>query len=147
VQQEDREREKRDKAEQKRIKKMLDDEDRERKRRDAEVAKETERLRKEFGMQGQEYSNKPNLPPRPAQNSRPQLQPPGTWNGVAPPARPVSAGPSQGFNNWFHGSGAGSAGPPPQNYGAPQQPQHNQGRRRGGSADGNKIQKKRSLFF
>lgn len=153
VQQEDKEREKRDREEQKRIKKMLEEEEKEAKRRDAEVAKETERLRKQFGIQGQDYSaSKPALPPRPAQNYRPQqpqLQPPGmgySWNGAAPPPRPVSAGPSHSFSNWLHGPGIGPQVPPPQNYGPPQQPQHVPGRRRGGSAD-NKIQKKRSVFF
>ncbi|KAJ8105392.1 hypothetical protein ONZ43_g7444 [Nemania bipapillata] len=64
-QQEEREREKRDKAEQKRIKKMLEDEERERRKREAAVEKETQRLRKEFGMEGQDYGSRPNLPPRP----------------------------------------------------------------------------------
>ncbi|KAI0127444.1 hypothetical protein BJ170DRAFT_372696 [Xylariales sp. AK1849] len=158
VQQEEREREKRDKDEQKRIKRMLDDEEKERKRQDAEVAKETERLRKQFGMQGQDYeASRPSLPPRPnpAQTnghpSQPHLQAPGTWSGMAPPRRPVSAGPSQGLSSWWHGPGVNPASQPPQNYGPPpQQTSHKPGRRRGGSADdntGSKIPKKRSMFF
>ncbi|KAK0711301.1 hypothetical protein B0H67DRAFT_584929 [Lasiosphaeris hirsuta] len=54
VEREEREREKRERAEQKRIKKMLEEEDRERRRREAEVAKETERLRKQYGVEGQD---------------------------------------------------------------------------------------------
>lgn len=149
VQREEREREKREKEEQKRIKKMLEDEERERRRREAEIEKETEQLRKQFGMQGQDYeTSRPNLPPRPANQTngrvpQPQLQPPGAWNGQAPPPRPVSAGPSNALSNWWHGPGAGPA-PPPQ--GPTQQPQSSSGRRRNGS-EGNKIQKKRSVFF
>lgn len=153
VQQEDREREKRDKAEQKRIKKMLEEEEKERKRQEAEVAKETERLRKQYGMQGQDFA-KPSLPPRPnagPSNARPpsHLQGPGIWNGMQPPPRPVSAGPSHGvhFSPYWQGPGMGPGGPPPQNYGPPQQPHNGPGRRRGGSADLAKIQKKRSVFF
>ena len=118
VEREQREREKRERAEQKRIKKMLEDEDRERRRREAEVAKETERLRKKYGVDGQEI---PPLPPRPQQqNSFPPppavVPPPPHYNrppaapyyppppvgggGLSPwgsspalPPRPVSAGP------------------------------------------------------
>ncbi|KAI1102820.1 hypothetical protein F4804DRAFT_311792 [Jackrogersella minutella] len=136
MQQERREREKQERAEQRRIKRMLEDEEeRERQRRDAEVALETERLRKQFGMQGQDFGPKPNLPPRPHLPS--QLQPP------IPPPRPVSAEPRPhggGFGNWFHGLGT-SPGMPQGGYG--QQP----GRRRGGSADEGKMQKKKSTFF
>ncbi|EAQ91189.1 hypothetical protein CHGG_03124 [Chaetomium globosum CBS 148.51] len=46
VEREQREREKAERAEQKRIKKMIEDEEKERRRREAEIAKETERLRK-----------------------------------------------------------------------------------------------------
>ncbi|KAI1404020.1 hypothetical protein F4819DRAFT_449185 [Hypoxylon fuscum] len=148
VQQEEREREKRDRAEQKRIKKMLEEEEKERQRRDAEVAKETERLRKQFGMQGQDFGPKPNLPPRPSAGAGPsrpqvQLQPPN------PPPRPLSAEPRPhhgGFGSWFHGVGPSPGAPPPGSYGyAPPQP--SSGRRRGGSADNGKMQKKRSTFF
>ncbi|XXG96571.1 hypothetical protein Hte_002856 [Hypoxylon texense] len=158
VQQEEREREKRDRAEQKRIKKMLEDEERERQRRDAEVAKETERLRKEFGLAGQDFGPKPSLPPRPSHNgaSSSQLHPP------APPPRPVSAGPRPhggggGFGGWFHGVGSSPGAPMPH----PQQGNpygysngnasgsSSTGRRRGGSAgEGTgKVQKKKSTFF
>ncbi|KAI0142805.1 hypothetical protein GGR57DRAFT_375281 [Xylariaceae sp. FL1272] len=139
----EREREKRDKAEQKRIKKMLDEEEKERKRRDAEVAKETERLRKEFGMEGQDY-RPPNLPPRPSPNpsshagpSRPTLH----VQTLPPPTRPLSAEPRPlggGHGSWFGGPSIGPSFFP----GSQPKP----GRRRGGSGDG-KIQKKKSTFF
>ncbi|KAI0486845.1 hypothetical protein F4859DRAFT_316000 [Xylaria cf. heliscus] len=154
TQQEEREREKRDKAEQKRIKKMLEDEEKERRKREAEIEKETERLRKEFGMEGQEYGPRPNLPPRPspfpdsnAGPSRPVLH----LQTPAPPPRPSSAGPRPpgvGHSSWFSSFGAGPGmmhqsqffGPPPA------QSQVRPGRRRGGSGDGG-ILKKKSTFF
>ncbi|KAK4106289.1 hypothetical protein N658DRAFT_14240 [Parathielavia hyrcaniae] len=65
VEREQREREKAERAEQKRIKKMIEEEEKERRRREAEVAKETERLRKMYGVQGQDLpSDRPPLPPR-----------------------------------------------------------------------------------
>ncbi|KAJ2899041.1 hypothetical protein MKZ38_003442 [Zalerion maritima] len=91
VEKEEREREKWDKAEQKRIKKMLEDEGKERRRRDAEVTKETERLKKLYGIEGQDFggasggrpppppvmaSSPPQLPPR-----RPQVASPGGYSG------------------------------------------------------------------
>jgi len=118
VEREEREREKRERAEQKRIKKMLEEEDKERRRREAEIAKETERLRKKYGVEGQEL---PALPPRPTNAAPPQVFPPppssiygappqhfykppkqngglgpGPWGGPPPtlPPRPVSAGPA-----------------------------------------------------
>lgn len=149
IQKEERERERRDKEEQKRIKKMLEEEEKQRRRREADIEKETAQLRKQFGMQGQDYpANRPNLPPRQANGHAPQqqLQQPGSWNGSAPHTRPLSAGPSHGFGNRGQGPGVGPVAP--QQYGQPQpqQPQNNSGRGRVGS-DGNKIQKKRSVFF
>ncbi|KAK5629645.1 hypothetical protein RRF57_005360 [Xylaria bambusicola] len=146
----EREREKRDKAEQKRIKKMLEDEERERRKRDAEVEKETERLRKEFGMEGQDFGSKPNLPPRPgpvasgsAGPSRPALH----LQTPAPPPRPLSAGPRPaGHGSWFSGPAMGPGMPPQPAFYGPPQPQPKPGRRRGGSGDG-KIHKKKSTFF
>ncbi|KAK4123404.1 hypothetical protein N657DRAFT_620259 [Parathielavia appendiculata] len=65
VEREQREREKAERAEQKRIKKMIEEEEKERRRREAEVAKETERLRKLYGVEGQDLpSDRPPLPPR-----------------------------------------------------------------------------------
>ncbi|KAI1196618.1 hypothetical protein F5X97DRAFT_304659 [Nemania serpens] len=140
AQQEEREREKKAQAEQKRIKKMLEDEEKEQRRREAEVDKETERLRKQFGLAGQDYGPKPSLPPRQSPNfgsnagpSRPVLH---LQTPILPP-RPSSAGPRPpgvGHSSWFSGL-------------APQsQSQARPGRRRGGSGDG-KISKKKSTFF
>ncbi|KAI5863159.1 hypothetical protein GGS23DRAFT_596929 [Durotheca rogersii] len=144
VQQEEREREAREREEEARTRRMLEAEAREQqRRRDAEVARETERLRREFGLAGQSFGPAPRLPPRspaaPGQPFAPQLQVP------VPPARPVSAGPQPhgrgGFGTWFHGLGP-MAGPPP--------PQQQHGRRRVGSADSDrirKIQSKKSTLF
>lgn len=80
VEAEEKERERNERLEQKRLKKMLEAEEKERKRRDAEVAKETERLRKQYGVTGGvdkispiiQYTP-PSLPPRT------QLQPQDPW--------------------------------------------------------------------
>ena len=104
VEREQREREKADRAEQQRIKKMLDDEERERRRREDEVAKETERLRRMYGVEGQQLPSdqpqqqqaRPPLPPRnPYQPGSPQQQLSPWGYGPPPmlPPRPVSAGP------------------------------------------------------
>ncbi|KAI1116120.1 hypothetical protein F5Y14DRAFT_408140 [Nemania sp. NC0429] len=140
AQQEEREREKKEQAEQKRIKKMLEDEEKERRRREAEIDKETERLRKEFGLAGQDYGPRPSLPPRQSPGSdsnagpsRPVLH----LQTPALPPRPLSAGPrppGAGHSSWFSGF-------------VPQgQSQPKPGRRRGGSGDG-KLFKKKSTFF
>ncbi|KAI2612953.1 uncharacterized protein GGS25DRAFT_143316 [Hypoxylon fragiforme] len=142
VQQEEREREKQEREEQKRIKRMLDEEEKERRRRDAEVDKETARLLKEFGIQGQDFGPKPNLPPRPSAGPSfaqgPQLHPP------IPPPRPLSAEPRPhggGLSSWFHGMAPHAVAP------SSSQPLPHSGRRRGGSADAGKMQKKKSTFF
>ncbi|KAK4460518.1 hypothetical protein QBC42DRAFT_272141 [Cladorrhinum samala] len=117
LEREKREREKAERAEQKRIKKMLEEEEKERLRKEAEIAKETERLRKEYGVDGQDLpSDRPSLPPRPqVQAPVPQFAPPpvqtqpqhsnihglSPWfanPGPAPPPRPVSAGPTSVAN-------------------------------------------------
>ncbi|KAK0623300.1 hypothetical protein B0T14DRAFT_427167 [Immersiella caudata] len=111
VEREEREREKREKAEQKRIKKMLDEEEKERRRRDAEVAKETERLRKKYGVEGQEL---PPLPPRPANSSAsaapppPQFYPPPPSGYQGPPTQQYYKPPKQSG-----GLGPGPWGAPP----------------------------------
>ncbi|KAI9158967.1 hypothetical protein HJFPF1_06972 [Paramyrothecium foliicola] len=123
-------RERRDQEEQQRIKQMLDQEEQEsRRRREAEIEAETERLRREYGVQQQPTppapagSTSPALPPRPAQG--------GGWfgppSGPAPPQqppRPVSMSSAQ-MENWHHNSQ-----PPAQ---APQQQQQN-----GGGSSGRK---------
>ncbi|KAH9906480.1 hypothetical protein F4778DRAFT_651754 [Xylariomycetidae sp. FL2044] len=147
-------------AETKRLQAMVQkEEEKERKRREKEVAKETERLRREFGMAGQDFSaagssggNGPSLPPRPSGGGG--LYPP----AQQPPTRPQSAGPRPrpGAGGWF----TGPVGPmpamvhfapgPSQPYpGGPaqQRPPAGNGRMRGKSADGGKMLKKKSTFF
>lgn len=68
-QREERERERRDREEAMRIKKMLDDEEKEKRLRDAEVAKETERLRRLYGTEGQDL---PSSASGPAQQQQQQ---------------------------------------------------------------------------
>lgn len=88
---ETRDKENRDKEEQKRIKMMLEQEETERRRREAEVEKETERLRKEYGVAtpGGPAPSSPPLPPRPSAG--------GGWFGApVQPPRPNSVGPSPG---------------------------------------------------
>lgn len=144
VEREQREREKAERAEQKRIKKMIEDEEKERRRREAEVAKETERLRKEYGVEGQDLpSDRPPLPPRGAQpNQQQQASPPppgppyspqqqlSPW-GYAPtpmlPPRPVSAGPHSQQQQQQHGPPPGHAHAPP----GQQQQQQQQGQGQG----------------
>ncbi|KUI59221.1 hypothetical protein VP1G_06453 [Cytospora mali] len=118
-QREERERERRDREEAKRIKKMLDDEEKAKRLRDAEVAKETERLKKLYGTEGQDLpsgrpavqhqnSNSPPLPQRPQfqalaspplpqqHQQQPQQSPPPPVGGpqfAGPPSRPLSVGP------------------------------------------------------
>ncbi len=133
VQREEREREQRDRAEQERIQKMLEQEDNERRRRQADIDAETERLRREFGREGQDFpsgsgGSRPGAsasPPLPMRHQN-QLQ-------FAPPQRPVSAGPaSQGQpqSSWWRGP-AVNPGPPHQP--PPQQQQPPPGRGRNGS--------------
>ncbi|KAF7557504.1 hypothetical protein G7046_g6022 [Stylonectria norvegica] len=90
-------RQRRDEEEAARTKRILDREEQERRKREAEVELETERLRKEYGVDGQSFAapspshTSPQLPPRP------QLRVPGTWfDGAQPqlPPRPKSVGPS-----------------------------------------------------
>ncbi|KAK8034861.1 hypothetical protein PG993_009856 [Apiospora rasikravindrae] len=146
VEQEEREREKRDQAEQKRIKKMLEEEDKERRRRDAEVAQETERLRREFGIQGQDIdAQRPQVPPRNSQQLHPNSMA-GFMAQPAPPPRPMSAEPPHnssmqgGLSSWWHAHGGRGGGPSQLPFGP--------SRRRGGSdAAPNNVQKKHSVFF
>ncbi|POS77166.1 hypothetical protein DHEL01_v204432 [Diaporthe helianthi] len=109
-QREDRERERRDLEEQKRIKLMLEEEEKQKRRREAEIAKETERLRKLYGTEGQDLgTGRP-----PAQQQQQQKPHP---NFAPPPKRPTSVGPGTGpfhsatLNNLFAGR---PSGPPPQ---------------------------------
>ncbi|KAL2271469.1 hypothetical protein VTJ83DRAFT_840 [Remersonia thermophila] len=121
VEREEREREKAQRAEQKRIQKMIEQEEKERRRREAEVAKETERLRKLYGVEGQELPSErqkqqQQQPPQPPRPPPPPQQPPPMLNPAPPtlPPRPVSAGPysqrpgsSSGGHGYGHGQGSG----------------------------------------
>ncbi|KAK4179679.1 hypothetical protein QBC36DRAFT_67508 [Triangularia setosa] len=117
IEREQREREKAERAEQKRIKKMLEEEEKAQRKREVEIAKETERLRKKYGVEGQDLpSDRPSLPPRPSSSMHgspsvpqqqffppppPQQQQQPQWLGAPAPAlppRPVSAGPGSGPN-------------------------------------------------
>lgn len=98
---EDRERKRRDAAEQKRVKKMLEAEEKEKRRKQAEIEKETERLKKIYGAQGQlaltlptrpasNYNRYPSIPlqvpnPYPRPQSVPQPRPPQMRWGVPAP--------------------------------------------------------------
>jgi hypothetical protein len=98
IEAEERERERRDRHEQKRIKQMLAAEENERMRREAEVAKETERLRRQYGVNPVPDNF---VPTRPTVHFTPPL-----------PARPVSQaqGPSMPPRPQAHGR------PPPTNH-------------------------------
>ncbi|KAI9744790.1 MAG: hypothetical protein M1818_001715 [Claussenomyces sp. TS43310] len=81
VEAEEKERERAERHEQRHIKKMLEAEEKERQRQEAEVAKETERLRRQYGVQSTHEDAprvhfKPPLPARPGSSSRPNSQQP-----------------------------------------------------------------------
>jgi hypothetical protein len=115
VEREERERERAVRDEQRRIKKMLDEEEKARKKRDAEVAKETERLRKQYGVVGTAV---PPTPPRPQQQYQPpsQLRPQPPQSYHSAPARPLStpSGPNgfQQGTSWPGGAQAQFQRPP-----------------------------------
>ncbi|KAL2760893.1 hypothetical protein ACRALDRAFT_1059380 [Sodiomyces alcalophilus JCM 7366] len=123
-----REQERRDEEEARRIRDMLNREEEERRRRAAEVERETERLRRQYGVQSQAYSGpalannaaaSPPLPPRPSPNVgggggfSPSMSP--TALHTPPLAqRPLSTGPdrlhmSGGIAGWAPPSGAPSS--------------------------------------
>lgn len=106
VEREERDREKAERAEQKRIKKMIEEEEKERRRREAEIAKETERLRKVYGVQGQELpSDRPPLPPRmlSPQQQQQQQAPPHPLHIPAAPPPPHPA--QQQLSPWGYAGG------------------------------------------
>uniref|UniRef100_L2FV94 Uncharacterized protein n=1 Tax=Colletotrichum fructicola (strain Nara gc5) TaxID=1213859 RepID=L2FV94_COLFN len=109
-----RERERRDAEEAKRITKMLEKEDKERRRKEAEIERETERLRRLYGVPPAAPGPGPGLPPR---HQPPPGSSGGSWH-VAPaqPPRPSSAGP---YNQGQPGTSA---------YRPPQQQQGGRGK-------------------
>ncbi|KAK3692451.1 hypothetical protein B0T22DRAFT_367962 [Podospora appendiculata] len=155
VEREQREQEKRERAEQKRIKRMLEEEESARLRREAEIAKETERLRKKYGVEGQDLpsfrptptpaSSAPQLPPRnpppptgyappPPHLQQQQANGLGPWSaGPTLPPRPLSAGPSRTgpfhcstLNSLWNGPSGGAAFAPPPPHMVQQQQQQQQ---------------------
>ncbi|KAM3083669.1 hypothetical protein ACMFMG_002214 [Clarireedia jacksonii] len=169
VEAEERERQRAEALEEQRIKKMLEDEEKERRRREAEVAKETERLRRQYGVvpvssppsaqsphqQQQQHRISFAAPHPPPRNSHTHPAPPQL---ITPHARPVStpvvvspagAGPSSSsFNGWFgrrtsSGAGAGAGNSP--YLQTPGSGTASSSGFFGGS--GKKMQKKRSVFF
>ena len=150
VEAEERERERAEREEEARLKKMLEDEEKERLRREAEVAQETERLKKQYGI-----GNGANGPPT-MQLTRPPFLPPRPFpeyqsapHSVPPPVqRPLSTpglNYSYGANQW-----PTPAQQPPQNPYI--QPSGNGGASSSGffglgRGRGNKVQKKKSVFF
>ncbi|KAE9372268.1 hypothetical protein N431DRAFT_375338 [Stipitochalara longipes BDJ] len=155
VEREERERERAVREEQRRIKKMLDEEEKARKKQDAEVAKETERLRKQYGVVG--MADAPPTPPRPQQQQyqpQSQLRPQPPQQYYSTPARPLSTpSGSYGFQSgtgWPGGAQA-QAQRPSQNSPYLQAPGNgaatSSGFFSGLGMGGKKMQKKRSVFF
>lgn len=145
VQAEEKAREKAEKAEEKRILKMLEQEDREARKRQAEVEKETERLRKEYGVPiggaGPSVSLSPAPPPRPQQQGMPQWQS-APHSQPVPVSRPQSTPSGQGpsVNTWLQRPTANSPYlQAPGNATASSSGFFGLG--------GKKVQKKRSVFF
>ncbi|KAJ8069156.1 hypothetical protein OCU04_002828 [Sclerotinia nivalis] len=158
VEAEERERQRLESLEEQRIKKMLEEEEREQRRRDAEIAKETERLRKQYGVtpvngpvSGSVIGNS-----RQRIQFAPQqvpLRPTITTPSSAPPPRPrpMSTGPSNFSmtNGWFGGSSSSQPKPPKQQQGQSPylQAPGNGTASSSGFFGGKKMQKKRSVFF
>ena len=169
VEHEEKEREKADRAKAKQIQKQLEAEEKEkakeRKRRDAEVAKETERLRKIYGVQA------PPMPPRPQQqhyvppqrnwDARPQPFPQhhsAPHSRPAPVQRPLSTpsgpGPSNIASSATLGTWLGDSRPGRHNNGASGSGPYLQAPGQGTASSsgffglgGKKVEKKRSVFF
>lgn len=142
--------------EEKRIKKMLEEEEREQRRRDAEIAKETERLRKQYGvvpvpvpvngssMTPQRVQFAPQHPPQTPTSQAP-------YSGPMPPhpPRPLSTGPLV-MNGWMGGSSQSQSRPQQQgNNPYLQAPGSGTASSSGffGGRKGQKVQKKKSVFF
>lgn len=136
------ERERRDREEAKRIERMLKEEEKVNRRRQAEIDKETERLKKLYGTEGQQmpspnqqrpaaqhHNSSPPLPPRQQFQGYGPPPPQAGWGGgpqpphfAPPPPRPLSVGP--GSTGPWTSSTLGSlfSRPPPMPQ-TPQKPQ------------------------
>ncbi|PQE33452.1 hypothetical protein CJF32_00003350 [Rutstroemia sp. NJR-2017a WRK4] len=170
VEAEERERQRAEALEEQRIKQMLENEEKERRRREAEIAKETERLRKQYGVkpiasppahtQHHRVSfAAPQMPPRNSHPQPPQLITPyhsAPHSRPVPVQRPLSTpvvappgGAGAGSSHsWFgrRASGGTGAGAPSSPYlQAPGSGTASSSGFFGGS--GKKMQKKRSVFF
>lgn len=170
VEREEKERARAEKEEERRIKKMLEAEEKEQRRKQAQIDRETELLRRQYGVQSQSgipSSNPPQMPPRPAPNQTQsgagRVQ--GNQPYYQPVPRPMSTGatlvgPFNSPSNWMPASmsganGAGSSStyrPPPQQFvNGPYLQTPNQGGPSASSSGffglGKKVQKKRSVFF
>ncbi|RAL68592.1 hypothetical protein DID88_007310 [Monilinia fructigena] len=152
VEAEEKERQRLELLEEERIKKMLEEEEREEQRRkDEEIAKETERLRKEYGVMpvnggpagGQRVQFAPQQAPQ-----RPTIQTP--YSAPGPIPRPVSTGPSNHSmsSGWLGGSSSQQRPLQPQQGGSPYlQASGNGTASSSGFFGGKKAQKKKSVFF
>ncbi|APA11075.1 hypothetical protein sscle_07g058450 [Sclerotinia sclerotiorum 1980 UF-70] len=160
VEAEERERQHLELIEEQRIKKMLEEEEKEQRRRDAEIAKETDRLRKQYGVTPVNGSAVPGNSIRRIQFAPQQvpLRPAITTassSALSPSrTRPLSMGPSNFSlsSGWFGGASSSQ-----------QQQRQGQGQGQGqspylqapgngaasssGFFGGKKMQKKRSVFF
>lgn len=134
------ERERRDRDEAKRIERMLKEEEKQNRRRQAEVDRETERLKRLYGTQGQDlpsngppaqhHSSSPPLPTRQQFQGYPPPNQPQSTPHFAPPPRPVSAGPGSGSMGPFSSSTltnlfsrpSGPQQPPQQQQAGPSRP-------------------------
>lgn len=163
VEAEEKERAQAEQAEEERIKKMLKQEEKERKRRDAEVAKETERLRKQYGITGQDTRSQvsftPPMPPRPQNQQRPgaftQFHS-APHSQPAPVPRPMSTPGIAPGATYYPQTDTWVSGPP---SGPPNQSPYLQAPANGAASSsgffglggrdtsGKKIAKKRSVFF
>jgi hypothetical protein len=126
---EEKERERAERREEKRIKKMLEAEEKERQRREAEVTKETERLRRQYGVNPVPDNFTPPMPPRPNANYQPQQFPQylsAPHSQPSPIQRPSSvpapdpaaqSGPfnCSTLNSWWGGPSAAAPAQPPPN--------------------------------
>lgn len=96
-----REREKADEAEAKRLQRIVEEEEKAARRKQAEIDRETERLRRQYGVQ-----QLPSRPPAQANSSRPQGRPPGRMH-AGPYMQPIpqrtqmNLAPSMGSNGLY----------------------------------------------
>lgn len=112
-----REREKADEAEARRIRRMVEEEEKAARRKQAEIDKETERLRKQYGVQqvpSIPYRGEPSQPQANSSNPRqtwqgPYMQPipQRTQVNLAPPQQPLR--PVRGSNGLYHQPSASSS--------------------------------------